>query len=623
MENHQEINWNFVNREIRIKTFFCTAIFGLLIPVWSVAGNDPMDLPQDSMSVTLKVPPVGKNGNPLFFIDGKFTLDWKQVPILPDEITKTNKAFFKLVLPDIRFNDPVLYLQADLENFRVFQGNTLIYEYPQSSSGNLPDFGFHLIPVDTASGNRVLFIELKFSSVFDLGSMTAAKIGSRNDLLGLAFKTQAESLQTGILTLILGLILFFSGLISLVMFFWKPINFKSPLLPFLSLVLLSGVDYLIKANESFLPFHPFEIPNGFLAPLLIMLIAIIPLLFLIFFERLYGTGWKQCIRWLKYAHISLLSVMIISLFQLEWLDPVGYGALIIMHIEGIVLIVTLLVMKNKDRFYWMTLSGFVFVYLLAGIDSARSLTSPGYEFSLYGWGVLFLVIVYSWQELVRYRQTHTIVQRVTLELDQKQTELLALQKEQVQTQLQALKAQISPHFLFNSFSTLMGLIEEAPGKASRFVQELSTVYRYLLLSGNKDLTTLSAELDFVQAYRFLLEHRHGEGLLFKFEENSGSTGLMLPVLTLQLLIENATKHNSTSSKKPLEITIRIADKRLIVSNTLQKKSTFGRSTGIGLANIIERYRFYTSEEVLVTETSCEFIVSVPLLDPQNDDNSHN
>ncbi|MCA0445175.1 MAG: histidine kinase [Bacteroidetes bacterium] len=574
-----------------------------------------MDLPQDSISVTLKKPPVDKTGNPVFFLDGKPTLNWKQVPILPEDIKKTEKAFIRLVLPAVRYNDPVLYLQADLEKFRIFQGNTLIYDYPQPSSDELPDFGFHIIPVDTASGNRVLFIELQFSSVFDLGNVTAAKIGSRNDLLGLAFKTQAESLQTGIMTLILGLILFSSGLIILVMFFWKPVNFKSPFLPFSVLVLLSGFDYLIKANESFLPFHPFEIPNGLLAPGLLLLIAIIPLLLLLFFERKYGSGWKQIVRWLKYAHILLLVVMVVSLFQLEWLNTLEMGAIFFILIEGIALITTLIFLKNKGRFYWMTLSGFIFIYLLAVFDSIGSLTSPGYEFSQYGFGVLLLVIVYGWQEFSRYHQTHKIVERVTLELDLKQTELLALQKEQVQTQLQALKAQISPHFLFNSFSTLLGLIEETPDKASRFVQELSNVYRYLLLSGNKDLTTLSAELDFVQAYRFLLEHRHGDGLIFRFEEEAGSESLMLPVLTLQLLIENATKHNSTSSKKPLEITIRVSGKRLIVSNTLQKKSTFGKSTGIGLANIRERYRFYTSEEVQISETDSEFIVSVPLLEP--------
>jgi len=189
-----------------------------------------------------------------------------------------------------------------------------------------------------------------------------------------------------------------------------------------------------------------------------------------------------------------------------------------------------------------------------------------------------------------------------------------LKKTGMQCQLDSLKNQISPHFLFNSLNVLSSLVEENFSLAEHYVMELSRVYHYVLESNRTQLTTLSSELEFINAYVFLLQTRFGENLKLQTNISNIMQKRLIPPLTLQMLVENAVKHNIVSSSKPLYITIQSLETGMLsVSNNLQKKTTIINSNHVGLKNIKTRYSMLVNREVLIAESQFDFNVAVPLL----------
>ncbi len=204
-------------------------------------------------------------------------------------------------------------------------------------------------------------------------------------------------------------------------------------------------------------------------------------------------------------------------------------------------------------------------------------------------------------------------------------------KENLQSQLQSLKSQVSPHFLFNSLNSLTTLIMEEPKKAEVFVDQMVRVYRYLLQinqagreGGQPDhLTTLDHELAFIKSYFHLLKTRYGEGILLSVRISSAFMSHRLPPLTLQLLVENAVKHNVIRQSRPLNIEISVSDEGYLqVSNNLQLKTTFGQqlleSTRVGLANISAKYRLLKQfrpelPEPEISNGPDAFVVTLPLI----------
>ena len=190
-----------------------------------------------------------------------------------------------------------------------------------------------------------------------------------------------------------------------------------------------------------------------------------------------------------------------------------------------------------------------------------------------------------------------------------------LERENIQSQLEGLKNQVNPHFLFNSLNTLTYIIPEDQDLAVRFVQQLSKVYRYILEIRDRKLICLSEELEFLDSYVFLLKERFGENLKVVINIPEAFLNLKVVPLSLQILIENAIKHNIISASKPLKIDISVENnKNLIVRNNLQKKNQVMNSTKVGLQNIKNRYSFYSDQKVEVFATADSFVVSIPLIE---------
>ena len=189
-----------------------------------------------------------------------------------------------------------------------------------------------------------------------------------------------------------------------------------------------------------------------------------------------------------------------------------------------------------------------------------------------------------------------------------------LEKENLMSQFSALKSQVNPHFLFNSLSILSSLVKKDPDLSEQFIDRLSRAYRYILEQRETDVVPLATELEFLQSYTFLLQTRFKN----KFEvqvdldKNTIETG-RIPPLTLQILIENAVKHNRMSEREPLIIRIERDGDLLAVRNKFRPRGEEVGSTGVGLQNIINRYTLLSDQPVWVGECEDEFVVKVPVL----------
>jgi sensor histidine kinase YesM len=186
-----------------------------------------------------------------------------------------------------------------------------------------------------------------------------------------------------------------------------------------------------------------------------------------------------------------------------------------------------------------------------------------------------------------------------------------------QAELESLKMQLDPHFLFNNFSTLSELVVEDQKIAVKFIEHLSLVYRYMLSNIRKNVVSLKDELKFVDSYFYLIQERMGNKVKLEVDVALEiEQHYYVAPISLQLLVENAVKHNRVSKENPLIIRISIQDKYVVVSNNIQELVVALPSSRVGLSNIVERYRLLSHERVDIIKTGTEFIVKLPLLENQ-------
>ena len=190
-----------------------------------------------------------------------------------------------------------------------------------------------------------------------------------------------------------------------------------------------------------------------------------------------------------------------------------------------------------------------------------------------------------------------------------------LEKEKLRAELFYLKEIVNPHFLFNSLNSLSALIHENPQQAERFLDELTKVYRYLLRNNESELTPLATEIRFIQSYIHLLRTRYGNSIQFELNIDTKKENYLLPPLTLQLLVENAVKHNRLMKEMPLRIQIyNRSGNELVISNSILKKDTPVDSTKVGLQNINAKYRLLNQPGLRIEKNDETFSVIIQLIE---------
>jgi PAS domain S-box-containing protein len=212
------------------------------------------------------------------------------------------------------------------------------------------------------------------------------------------------------------------------------------------------------------------------------------------------------------------------------------------------------------------------------------------------------------------RDLETRVEESSRKLAETYTQLLSLQKENIQSQFEMLRQQVNPHFLFNSLNVLTSLIKLEPDLAERFSEQLSKVYRYVLENKDDELVDLHTELRFLDAYIFLLNIRFVDKIRFDVDISESHRNYRIIPLAMQLLIENAIKHNIMTKTEPLTIAIFVDSKNYLnIVNNLQERPSQIVSTGVGLKNIQNRYHLLNASQPSFEKTETHFIAKVPLI----------
>ncbi len=221
-------------------------------------------------------------------------------------------------------------------------------------------------------------------------------------------------------------------------------------------------------------------------------------------------------------------------------------------------------------------------------------------FLILSWDLMFKAW-YEWEYITKRYQATKAEREMLAELS-------------VSQELDALKSQINPHFLFNCFNTLSSLITVDKSRAEMFLNELSKVYRYLLRSNAEDLSSLKNEVQFIESYFKLLQTRHGDAVRLNIQVNKEYENYFLPSLSLQLLVENVVKHNMMSKNKPLVIDIfTTAGNQLVVNNNLQRRIVKALSNRVGLENIRYKYELLRQAGFQVMEDEKNYTVVLPLI----------
>lgn len=188
-----------------------------------------------------------------------------------------------------------------------------------------------------------------------------------------------------------------------------------------------------------------------------------------------------------------------------------------------------------------------------------------------------------------------------------------LQKENAVLQYRQLKSQINPHFLFNSLNALVSLINKDRDLAVKYTRELSAVYRYVLTRDQQDTVTVSEEMEFIRNYIGILKTRFNDGLQFRFDIRPSDLDRTVPPMSLQLLIENAVKHNAISEERPLEIDVTSDGHCLCVSNNVSPRMSDSEKTGTGLENLSKKYAILAGRDISIYSDKNMFSVKLPLL----------
>jgi len=243
---------------------------------------------------------------------------------------------------------------------------------------------------------------------------------------------------------------------------------------------------------------------------------------------------------------------------------------------------------------------YIVVEIIFGSYPERYSTYTRYALNLNNFFTTIIILLYinSRNFFIYWKETYTKTQE--------------LSKHKIKNELLALKNQINPHFLFNNLNTLTHLISEKSNQAEEYIYQLSKIYRYLLDEKNADIVEIAKEVEMLKSYIYILHVKYEDNIKFTIDKKEFKYN-KIATFTLQMLIENAVKHNIISNEHKLKIAIYIENEYLVVSNNVLDKPTILYSSGIGLENIINRYKLLSNYDVLIEESASKFEVKIPLL----------
>lgn len=532
-------------------------------------------------------------------------LDWSDIEEFDiPEFYPAKTLWLQFKLPSDLPNSPLLYISNLYGEFSILNGDSLLYHYVQDNNQLN-----HLIKLDVKLDS--LTIKFDFESKYYHFPIQTIFIVDQADV-PLVLDEHGYDIMINQLPNIFGFIYLFFSIILLFLAF-RISEARIPLLGFSVFTLVEGTVLLM---DPLLAYY-LDIPPSLFSHLNLSFIGAHNIAVLFICNLMFANGKS------KVLNINLVWQLLLTIFINIWVLSNSFNEYleIILALSILVTFISIIVImiRNRKQVY-PKISFYVGIaYILLPLISALSEWIELEEFFRYVYlivsGLILLIFVYI--ALEKYKKSQAIAMDKTLSLEQKENQLLHLEKEKLLSQLNVLKNQMNPHFLFNSLSTLTALIDEDQERAIEYVEELSLVFRYVLQAGRKDLISLEEELEFLKSYSHLLSLRYHHNLTFNYDISEESLSHKLPPLTLQLMVENVVKHNIIDEDSPMEISIYTRAGKLFVKNPLQNselKLNFKLdSIGIGQQNIQKLFDFYMKEKINFRIEENFYIVEIPLL----------
>lgn len=544
-------------------------------------------------------------------------LKWCPEKDIFESLKKNNLLWMRIRLPENILNDmkrPMIFFTLYTEAFKVFQGNTLIYEYtPWIDKENFRYYNYHIIHLrKELPENCCIYIASECSHPLNSASVIKSSFGEEDDIFKDLLREQASTTSSIITNLIFGILSIFAGLFSFAAFF-RRFELKEYLLLIFGLFSITGG---IRSINSYSFAAIINMTQMTSMLIFFISIFILPVLILAFIDLLLGGNTQLKKLWL--FNLVFLLVPMAWYFMLIKFRQSEYIHIASLAIDFIIFpfLIPKESFKQKTNKRFLIIVFMIFyIYIINDILLNSNILS--WEISLFIWSTILVLFAYGFIISRHLQETRSRINDFSQEIDKKTEEVNELKKKNLESQFEALKGQLTPHFLFNTLNTLASVIEDNPKLAVEFVEEFSNVYRYVLQCKDRNLIELESEIEFIKSYTFLLLKRHQDNFNISVEVGKEFYSFGIPPLTLQILVENVIKHNIISKKKPLSIYITIESENggiyLIVRNNIQLKAVEKDSYKVGLNNIINRYKFFTSQQVRILDDGNEYSVKVPLI----------
>lgn len=547
------------------------------------------------------------------------------------ELIGNDEFWLKIQIPPGNHKHPAVYTQGYFSGLQAVLGDgRVIYrrgKWTGDRSEDVPDtrsfFLRHLIRLPAGmqgtpsnADAAALYLSIPYRNPYDIGWFDAIYAGEMDDLAALADENERDLLKAHLPLLCVGAVLFFFGILLFIIF---GLRFKERDYPFLSLGFFSFTAGILYLN--LVPIYAaIDLSPRLWVTVEEVLTFLLPVGLLSFVAVIFPSSLAPLLRRLwKLQLVLTIGVLIWFLVSIvpSYVIFLGY-VMALVCIAAILATIYKSTAKEKSMSVALkvALAGFLIFLFTAALDVFYYLGIVPFGGVYYGYGTVILILSFGYVLFDHYRTTMHNAQTYVLELETNKQKILKLEQATLLARFEALKSQINPHFLFNTLGTLMALIEENRAMAVDFVQELSRVYRYLLVTRDRRLVDVSEELAFIESYAYLVSRRYEASVSIRIDIGRRYLDRRLPPLSLQLLLENALKHNVISARKPLTVEIYVEnDSRIVVRNNLQVKNVLETSHKIGLDNLRNQYHFFTQEKVMVASDDSYFTAKIPLLPP--------
>ncbi|MBN2779061.1 MAG: histidine kinase [Bacteroidales bacterium] len=536
------------------------------------------------------------------------TASWiKTVNIGLADLKNNNELLVKTIYVGNEYNNPALVLVGLSSGFQLYRDSILIYSAGKRFNSNNPGryFDTHIIPLEKPLTGSAFVLRIHFKSYLDITGFSVAIVGETAQVAYLAKEHKHDLQNSELSDFILGIFLLIAGFMAFATFFLR-FKIKDWLLFWFFLFAASqGYVFIMDYLMIILNISP-----TFLIASTVIVENLVPIGIIGIIAMITGFSKNFFIRLLMLLHV-IYTALHLSLIHFDFYNIIFWILVIADIIMFVIVFIKSKIYKNPNFRIPVIAICTLMILVILDIFAVFGVFYISEDLSSYG--MLFVAISFAWyieRAFFRSRQQNLKYQ---IEITEANNSLLNIENQNVIAQYETLKNQVNPHFLFNSLNILSSLIRHDDKKALQFIEEFADIYRYVLDANDKTLVVTKKEIEFVNSYLFLQKLRYGKNFEVQYKNIDAIENSLIVPLSVQILVENAIKHNEISAEYPLEIIISVEENYLTVRNRIQKLNFEPESKKIGLNNLSARYAIITDQKVSFGEHNNSFIAKIPLL----------